>query len=51
VDIAQLAHAVEECILCRDGSDAFFLDDFGEDLLLRSDSIVAWCGFNVCINL
>jgi len=33
--IAQLvAHEAGESILCREGSDALFPDDFGEDLLL-----------------
>jgi len=33
VDIAQLAHTVDECILCREGNDALFQNDFGEYLL------------------
>ena len=30
----QLAHTVGECILRREGSDALFPNDFGEDLLM-----------------
>ena len=33
LDIAQLAHAEDECILCREGSDAIFPNDFGEDYI------------------
>jgi len=32
VDIAHLAHAADDFILCHEGSDAFFPNDFGEDL-------------------
>jgi len=36
VDIAQIvAHEAGESNLCREGSDAFFPNDFGEDLLLN----------------
>jgi len=35
VDIAQLAHAAEECILCHEGSNMLFQNDFGEDLLIN----------------
>jgi len=31
VDIAQLAYVAEECILCHEGSDVLFPNDFGED--------------------
>jgi len=34
VDMAQLAHAAVECILCREGSDALFPNDFEEDLFV-----------------
>jgi len=34
MDITQLAHATDDCILCREGSDALFPNDFGEDLLI-----------------
>jgi len=33
VDIAQLAHAVNECILCHEGSDALFPNDYGKTCL------------------
>jgi len=29
VDIAQLAHAADECILCCEGGDMLFPNDFG----------------------
>jgi len=38
VDIAKLTHAADECILCREGSDALFPNDFGEDLFV----VVLW---------
>jgi len=38
VGIAQLAHAVDECIPCSEGSDVLFPNDFGEDLFF----VVAW---------
>jgi len=38
VDIAQLAYAVDEFILCCDGSDLLFPNDFGEDLLITANA-------------
>jgi len=38
VDIAQLAHAADECILCREGSDALFPNHWGGLVITGNNS-------------
>ena len=40
MDIAQLAHTVDECISAVRGSDALYPNDFEEDLLLNVDMLI-----------